>query len=399
MKILQINCVYNKGSTGKIMYDIHSELLKSGNESVICYGRGAKTTDPSVYKVCSEIYSKFNNLLSRFTGLEYGGCHFSTSKLISVIKREKPDTVIVHCINGYFVNIYNIIRFLKESKIKTVLVLHAEFMHTANCSHAMDCMKWVSGCEKCARYKKESKSLFFDRARYSWNRMKKSFEGFEGLKVVSVSPWLKSRAEQSPFFKGAEQHVVLNGLDTTVFKQYDTSDLELKYKTNGEKIIFYVTPKFDLSPDHIKGGYYLLELAKRLQNENIKLLVAGQYEKGINVPDNVVLLGRVSNQAALAKYYSFSDLTVLTSKRETFSMVCAESLSCGTPVIGFKAGAPEQISIEEFSSFVEYGDVDGLVKETKKFLYEKELSCEGISKQAHIKYSKERMAEEYIRLL
>ena len=85
MKVLQVNCVYNTGSTGKIVYDVHCELLNSGFESVVCYGRGAKTNDKNVYKTCGEIYSKLNNLLTRFTGIMYGGCFFSTNKLQSVI--------------------------------------------------------------------------------------------------------------------------------------------------------------------------------------------------------------------------------------------------------------------------------------------------------------------------
>ena len=40
----------------------------------------------------------------------------------------------------------------------------------------------------------------------------------------------------------------------------------------------------------------------------------------------------------LAEYYSLVDVTVITSFHETFSMVVAESLSCGTPIVGFKAG-------------------------------------------------------------
>ena len=74
MKVLQINCVYRKGSTGKIVYDIHTELEKRGIESVVCYGRGERSGEPHVYKICPEWYSKLQNLLSRFTGLMYGGC-------------------------------------------------------------------------------------------------------------------------------------------------------------------------------------------------------------------------------------------------------------------------------------------------------------------------------------
>ena len=175
MKVLQINCVHNVGSTGKIVYEIHKALQSRDMETIICYGRGKKVREESVYKVCSELYAKFNNLMSRFTGLMYGGCYFSTRKLIGIIKKEKPDVVHLHCLNGYFVNIYRLITWLKECNVKTVLTLHAEFMHTANCAHAFDCEKWKSGCGKCPRYKKETKSLFLDRTHLSWQKMKKAF--------------------------------------------------------------------------------------------------------------------------------------------------------------------------------------------------------------------------------
>ena len=146
MKVLQINVVYNTGSTGKIMCDIRTVLEEVEIESVICYGRGPSVQEPNVYKTCPELYSKMNNLASRLTGLMYGGCLFSTSRLLSVIRKEKPDVVHLHCLNGYFVNIYRLIAWLNKNRIKTVLTLHAEFMHTANCAHAFDCEKWKILC-------------------------------------------------------------------------------------------------------------------------------------------------------------------------------------------------------------------------------------------------------------
>ena len=56
MKILQVNCVYRKGSTGKIVYDIHTELLRQGIEDVVCYGRGEVINEPNVHKTCPEWY-------------------------------------------------------------------------------------------------------------------------------------------------------------------------------------------------------------------------------------------------------------------------------------------------------------------------------------------------------
>ena len=39
MKVAQVNVVFKKGSTGKIVYDLHSMLLENGHESIVCYGR------------------------------------------------------------------------------------------------------------------------------------------------------------------------------------------------------------------------------------------------------------------------------------------------------------------------------------------------------------------------
>ena len=44
MKILQINCVYGTGSTGRLTQAIHTRLLAEGIKSVVCYGRGPRST-------------------------------------------------------------------------------------------------------------------------------------------------------------------------------------------------------------------------------------------------------------------------------------------------------------------------------------------------------------------
>jgi glycosyltransferase involved in cell wall biosynthesis len=37
-------------------------------------------------------------------------------------------------------------------------------------------------------------------------------------------------------------------------------------------------------------------------------------------------------------------------------MIVAESLCCGTPVVGFKAGGPESIAIDDYCVFVQFLD-------------------------------------------
>lgn len=396
MKVLQVNCVYKKGSTGKITYDLHNGLLEEGIESVVCYGRGVLVREPGVYKTCPEWYSKLNNALSRITGIMYGGCYFSTNKLISIIKKEQPDIVHLQCINGYFVNIYRLITWLKENHVKTVLTLHAEFMYTANCGYALECERWKKGCGGCPRRKAETRSLLFDGTAASWKLMKSAFDGFdEGLIIAAVSPWLMERAAQAPILANKQQCVVYNGLDTNVFKYYDGSDLRAKHHCENKKVVFHATPAFNNDPNHIKGGCYVIELARRMPD--VCFIVAGQVTGELDVPPNLILLGKLDSQELLARYYSMADATVLTSKRETFSMVCAESLCCGTPVVGFKAGAPEQIALKEYSRFVQQADVNQLVCAVENILNFPFDRIE-LETEAQRTYAKSTMTEKYIKI-
>ena len=392
MKILQVNCVYNSGSTGKITYDIHNELLRQGIESVVCYGRGNKQEKSGIYKTCSEYYARINKVRASITGVLYGGCFLSTRNLISIIKKENPDIVHLQCINGYFVNIYRLIEWLKTNNVKTLLTLHAEFMYTGGCGYALDCDQWSSkeGCgyqRKCPVYRHEFNS-YLDRSYTMWKRMKKAFEGFnENLVITSVSPWLMQRAKKSTILSDKEHMVVYNGVDVSTFHVYPEEKIE-------RKIVFHASPYFNDVIGHIKGGYYLLELAKRMPD--VEFIVAGPYDIQEKIPDNVVLLGKITDQEELAKWYSKASLTVLTSKKETFSMICAESLCCGTPVVGFKAGAPEQIALEQYSEFVDYGNLDMLEKTVRKWLATDKN--ENIAYCAKKIYSKEVMTENYIEI-
>lgn len=399
MKILQVNVRYNYGSTGRMTADIHKALLKSGNQSVVLYGRKDSYEDENVHKVCREFYSKLNNLRSRFDGMMYGGCFLSTSKIISMIKKEKPDIVHLQCINGYFVNIYGLVNWLKNNNIKTVLTLHAEFMYTANCAHAFECEKWMSGCVDCSRYKKETKSMFWDRTAASFAKMNNAFDGFnDDLTVVSVSPWLYDRAVKSKILGDKKHAVIYNGIDTAVFRFRDADMLREQLGIKNEKMVFHATAMFSDKEGHLKGGKYIIELAKKMKDKPVKFVVAGKTDLSAEqLPPNIILVGNITDSSRLARYYSAADLTVMVSRREAFSMICAESLCCGTQVAGFEAGAPELISLPEYSRFVPQGDLPELEKAVCDIIY-KNVDKKLISQLAAERYSNKRMVSEYMKV-
>lgn len=393
MKVLQINNVFNSGSTGKITADIHSELLENGIESIVCYGRGKQTEKENVYKVCSEKAAKINSGLAQLTGIEYIALPFSLKKVISIIKKEKPDIVHLQCINGFFINIYALIRWLNKNGIKTVMTLHAEFMFTANCPHSFNCVSWQTkaSCRSCNRYKEATHSLFFNNTRLSFSKLSKSFEGFgDNLTVVSVSPWLCERSKKSYILGEMKNIMILNGIDTDIFKPC-TFESKKERKT-----VLHVTAKFSDAEGNAKGGSYIIALAERMPDVDFTVVAKVTDLQTENLPENIKIISDIGSNE-LARLYSASDLSVITSRRETFSMPVAESLCCGTPVVGFRAGGPEAIAIQEYSEFADYGDINGLEAAVRKMLSDfSESDRKRISESAASVYSKNNMTKNYI---
>ena len=390
MKILLMNTCYPFGSTGRIVQALENYYKDLGHETTIIYGQGPKING-NYFKITSLFYRKLQAFRSRVTGVMYGGCFLSTCRAIKIIKKEKPDIVHLHCLNSNFINIFKILSWLNENRIKTVLTNHAEFMYTANCGYAFDCVNYLIGCRNCPRFKSETKSWFLNGTHKSWKKMKEAFNGFDSLFIINVSPWLNERASNSVILKGFNHLMILNGINTSFFKYRGRAE------KNNVKTVLHVTSKFSDDERDRKGGKYVIELARRLEKENVKFIVAGKVFLSQSVPSNMVLLGNVENEDELAKLYSSSDLVVITSKKETFSMIVAESLCCGTPVVGFKAGAPEMISIPKYSEFVEFGDTDALLELIIDFL-NRPFDKKTISEEAIKTYSMEKMANEYLRV-
>ena len=400
MKILLVNITGKSGSTGKIVTDIRESLIKDGHTAIVAYGHTGKVAETGYYQISKRIEGALSLRLSRLGRCIYKGNPFALPRLKKVIEKEKPDIVHLHCINCNCINIYDTLKFLSSRKIPTVVTHHAEYFYTGSCpySYSYSCSLYSSSqCKGCQTPQLATSNPILPNPHKNWIRMYNAFNTFatENLVFTSVSPWVHERALMSPIVNKYQDFVVLNGLNTNVFN-CSTGDKEVITKfPDVTKYVLHVSPYFDpLDPNDIKGGYYVVEAARRLPHFHF-VVVASVFTNCKDLPSNVHMWGRTENQEQLSRLYSDAQLTLLASKRETFSMVTAESLCCGTPVVGFKAGGPESIAIDEYCDFVEYGNMQTLCESITKCYgatYDKEV----ISEIACNKYSREKMSTDYL---
>lgn len=396
MKIVSINFVAEYGSTGKLAASISDYMINLGHECYILYGRKPVSNRNNAIKFCTETESKFHSLLLRMgVESEYEGCYFATLQLIRFVKSIQPDIVHLHCLNNSCVNIYKFLRFLAKSHTKTIITHHAEFYYTGSCTHAFECLEFTKnpGCVHCPRPIQSCRTRIFPNPSKQWRKMFDAFSTFPvgSLAFVAVSPWVQKRTIMSEILNRHPSFVILNGVDTSIFTRREVD------KNQKEKTILHVTAGF--YPDDRygnKGGWFIKSLAEKLSQYRF-IVICTESKILSPLPPNIEVIGKVADQNKLSEYYIKADLTVITSKRETFSMILAESLCCGTPVVGFEAGGPESICIEDYVKLVKYGDVNAL-REAVSSMLSSTFDRNKISDMARDKYNIQRMNREYSNL-
>lgn len=393
--MLAINWSIEDGSIAKLMQDI--ELVnKKECEFFYCYQVGEKGTGKR-YRISSWNITRFYYLLARITGIKYGGGTVPTLFMLHWFRKVKPHIVHIHCPNFYNLNLYMLLHYLKKRRYKVIITNHAEFFYTGNCSYADDCKGYLSGCMKCEKAFDEVHPYIRNRTDVEWKKMYRALNDFDGLQMTAVSNWVKRRCEESPITRNIPIQVIENAIDETIF--YKREVFQKKWRDDSDqKYILHVTSGFSDSENDLKGGRYLIQVAKELP-EYIFWVAGNKYiDHYEDIPSNIKLLGNISNKKELADLYNCADLTVLTSKRETYGMTCAESLACGTPVVAFLAGGTESIALEEYTEFVEYGNVSLLRRAICKWINKKGALSWDLANRAERRYAKERMGKEYLQL-
>ena len=103
-------------------------------------------------------------------------------------------------------------------------------------------------------------------------------------------------------------------------------------------------------------------------NKDAKVILVGIIPDGIEFPENVITLGEIKSKEELSRIYSMADVFVNPSPQETFGKTTAESLSCGTPVIGYDMTATSELLDDNRGILVNYNDkTEGFIRAVERF--------------------------------
>lgn len=267
--LIDVNC--KNSSTGNIVYDLYKGIKQDNREALVCYGRGPKINEEGIYKFGLDVETYIHAGLSRLTG--YNGCYsyFSTLRLIKKIEEFKPDLIHIHELHAYFVNIKQLVEYIKEKNIPIVFTFHCEYMYTGKCGHAYDCKNYLTGCGNCPYLHDYPKTLFFDKTKEMFKLKKELFNGLD-VRIVTPSNWLANRVKTS-FLKDREIKVIHNGIDTEIFHYIENNDLKKKLNIEDDyKVVLSLAPNI---MSEAKGGEFVLKLANKMQDERIKFVLVG----------------------------------------------------------------------------------------------------------------------------
>ncbi len=354
MRILQINSFYN-GSTGKIMTSINKALINSNIESYIMWarGKGKKSKNEIYIGNTFEIY--LHAFLARITGNNGFYSKIQTKKTIKKIKEINPDIIHLHNIHGYYINIEELFKYLKNTSTKIIWTLHDCWAFTGHCAYFdyCNCNKWKSKCYNCPNLNSYPKSLI-DNTTNNYYKKKQIFSTINNIVLVTPSKWLTNTCKKS-FLSEKEICTIYNGVDLSKFKKTN-SNIKDKLNIKEKRIILGVANVWEKR----KGLDDFIKLSSLLDDKYQIVLIGLKKSQIKELPNNILGIKRTDNQEELVKLYSAADYYFNPSVEETFGLTTLEALACKTQCIVYNATALSEIAEICKCFIVEKNDVESV---------------------------------------
>ena len=361
MKVVHINKTDSGSGAAVAAMRLHRSLLRVGVESAFL-SQETRRHEENQYVVAEGMRARIENFrnymeeqITIYLNENEHDLHsnFSlgtTGRDISNLDIVKEaDIIHLHWINEGFVSLDGLEKLFALGK-PIVWTLHDMWPFTGGCHYAGSCLEFNEHCGFCPFMRKASKS---DLSAITFLRKKQLFRR-ANISVVACSRWLSSMAKSSFLFSHVPVITIPNPIDTDFYAPMDKDECrrELGLPLDKKLLLFGAANINDVR----KGMRYLNESLSILHDsfpklsENIELVVFGN-DKHVSEKTFLFkthLMKFISQPLKLVKMYNAADAFILPSLQDNLPNTVVESMSCGTPVVGFSTGGvPEMIKHNE----------------------------------------------------
>jgi glycosyltransferase involved in cell wall biosynthesis len=239
-----------------------------------------------------------------------------------------------------------------------VWTLHDANAFTGGCHTHGACGRFNQGCGACPELGSSSDK---DLTHAIWQRKKGAYAHIpkERLHVVTPSRWLADEARQSTLLGGFPVSVIPYGIATDVFcPRNKLLAREMFGLPKDSKVVLFAAQYGGWA---FKGFSLLVEALTPLASTDIYLFSVGSGTPSLTLPFPHMNTGFIDNDRILSWAYSAADLYVTPSLDDNLPNTVMESMSCGTPVIGFNVGGvPDMVRDGNTGFLAPKGDVGAL---------------------------------------
>jgi len=350
----------NSAKTIELNSDISVELLSQYSMNDNLYVRKYTHNDMKLSQGLFSIFSK--NIYEGNTIFTPSYHSLSFSDLDNIINNS--NLIHLHWVPGYLSN--EAISYLSQSSIPIVWTFHDINPISGGCHYFHGCDNWKTNCYNCPQLKNN-----FDNFPMRVLKAKLENFNFNNITVIVLNEHFKKIVKESPMFKDSRIEVIPNCIDTEIFKPIDTLQIQKKHglPVNKKIILFVASYK-----SKIKGFDEFMQSIEQLKNDNYHILLVGYPQEITNLKYSFTFWEK-ADEIQMVDAYNLADVTVVSSIEDNLPNVMLESLSCGTPVVGFKVGGLKDNIIDNFNGqLVTTGDTHLLAEAIENIINGPNLS-------------------------
>lgn len=347
MKVLHISTNdLMGGGAGKAALRLHHAMLNNGINSRMLVLNKSTKGDRSIEAVgnrkltrCRAIANVLNERIHTYMYQPYAEFSlalsgFDLSNRQSILE---ADVIYLHWINRGLLSIRGIEKILRLRK-PVFWVLHDMWPFTGGCHYSFDCNKYTSICGNCHSLGKRQSLNDISHKEYLLKQQHWAL--YENLHIITPSKWLADCAKRSHLFKHLDVTVIPNTIDTHLYSPLEKTQTRKKFGLNEKtKVIMFGAHSATSNP--YKGWTYMQKALQSIKETGVEAVVLGAKlddEVIRRFPMQVRCVGILRDEKDIAALYSTADVYVSPSLADNFPNTIVESMSCGTPVVGFNVG-------------------------------------------------------------